>query len=336
MTAVHLSEIPTQRETMRAATVVAPGRIEIQAVPIPEPSAGQVRVRLEGCGVCASNIPPWEGREWFTYPMDPGGLGHEGWGVIDAVGEGVEDFSVADRVAFLSNHAYAEYDVANTDSVVRIPSSLDGVPFPGEPLGCAMNIFRRSHVKAGDTVAIIGIGFLGALLTRLCSEAGAKVIAIARKDEALATAREMGAAETIQMDDHWQIIEQVKGLTGGRFCDVVIEAVGKQWPLDLAAELTREMGRLVVAGYHQDGLRQVNMQLWNWRGLEVTNAHEREQAVYLRGMREAIEAVATGRLDPSSLYTHRFGLEELGTALDLTRDRPSGFMKALVVMEDRS
>ena len=65
-------------------------------------------------------------------------------------------------------------------------------------------------------------------------------------------------------------------LTGGRFCDVVIEAVGKQWPLDLAAELAGERGRLIIAGYHQDGLRQVNMQLWNWRGLDVINAHQRD------------------------------------------------------------
>ncbi|MGV3616493.1 MAG: MDR/zinc-dependent alcohol dehydrogenase-like family protein [Fimbriimonas sp.] len=321
---------------MRAAVLTSPGQFEVRAVPIPEPGPGQVRVRLEGCGVCASNIPPWEGREWFSYPMEPGALGHEGWGKVDAVGEGVEGFAVGDRVAFLSNHAYAEYDVAGTDSVVKIPESLRGVPFPGEPLGCAMNIFRRSHIEAGDTVAIVGIGFLGALLTRLCTDAGARVIAIARKDEALATAREMGASETIRMDDHWKIIERVRELTEGRFCDVVIEAVGKQWPLDLAAELTREMGRLVVAGYHQDGLRQVNMQLWNWRGLEVTNAHEREGAVYLRGIREAIEAVEAGRLDPNPLYTHRFALEDLGEALDLTKDRPAGFSKALILMEAHS
>ena len=75
----------------------------------------------------------------------------------------------------------------------------------------------------------------------------------------------------------------VKELTGGAFCDRVIEAVGKQWPLDLAAELTRERGRLIVAGYHQDGPRQVNMQLWNWRGLDVINAHERDPEVYMRG-----------------------------------------------------
>ncbi|HEY0866455.1 MAG TPA: zinc-binding dehydrogenase [Fimbriimonas sp.] len=330
------AERQTAKSTMHAATIVGPGRIEVQEVPIPEPGPGQVRIKLEGCGVCASNIPPWEGREWFSYPMEPGNLGHEGWGVVDEAGEGAAEFRPGDRVAFLSNHAYAEYDVADRDSIVKIPASLKGTPLPGEPLGCAMNIFRRSHISAGDTVAIVGIGFLGALLTRLCAQHGARVIAIARKDEALEAARSMGAAETIRMDDHWQIIEQVRNLTDGRFCDVVIEATGKQWPLDLAAELTREMGRLVIAGYHQDGLRQVNLQLWNWRGLEVTNAHEREQAVYTRGIQEAIQAVESGRLDPSSLYTHRFPLEDLGKALDMTRDRPTGFMKALIEIEGRA
>ena len=315
---------------MRAAVVAAPGRIEIVDAPMPEPGPGQVRVRLEGCGVCASNIPPWEGREWFSYPMAPGGLGHEGWGRVDALGEGAEGLAVGDRVAFLSNHAYAEYDVVGTDQAVRLPEGLEDAPFPGEPLGCAVNIFRRSHVGAGDTVAIVGVGFLGALLTRLCASAGARVVAIARKEEALAVAREMGARETVRMDDRWAVVERVKALTGGAGADVVIEAVGKQEPLDLATDLVREMGRLVIAGYHQDGLRTVNLQVWNWKGLEVTNAHEREGAVYVRGIREAAEAVASGALDPAPLYTHRFPLEGLGTALDMTRERPAGFMKALV------
>jgi threonine dehydrogenase-like Zn-dependent dehydrogenase len=112
----------------------------------------------------------------------------------------------------------------------------------------------------------------------------------------------------------------------------VIEAVGKQWPLDLAAELTRERGRLIIAGYHQDGPRQVNMQLWNWRGLDVINAHERDQAVYIQGIRDAVDAVASGRLDPDPLYTHTYPLDRLGEALDATRDRPDGFLKALVTL----
>ena len=174
------------------------------------------------------------------------------------------------------------------------------------------------------------LGFLGAVLTRLATDAGARVIAISRRPFSLDVARDMGAAEAIPMDDHGAIVGQVKELTGGVFCDRVVEAVGKQWPLDLAAELTRERGRLVVAGYHQDGPRQVNMWLWNWRGLDVVNAHERDPEAYLRGMREAVDAVASGRLDPDPLYTHRFPLGRLGEALDATRDRPDGFLKALV------
>jgi threonine dehydrogenase-like Zn-dependent dehydrogenase len=109
--------------------------------------------------------------------------------------------------------------------------------------------------------------------------------------------------------------------------------VGKQWPLDLAAELVRERGRLVVAGYHQDGPRQVNMQLWNWKGLDVINAHERELSAYTAGIRAAVDLVATRQLDPFPLFTHRFPLEDLGAALDATRDKPEGFLKALIVYE---
>jgi threonine dehydrogenase-like Zn-dependent dehydrogenase len=73
------------------------------------------------------------------------------------------------------------------------------------------------------------------------------------------------------------------------------------------------------------------MWLWNWRGIDVINAHERDPQVYVEGIREAVKAVAEGRLDPSPLYTHRFKLDELNQALDATRDRPMGFLKAIVV-----
>jgi threonine dehydrogenase-like Zn-dependent dehydrogenase len=134
------------------------------------------------------------------------------------------------------------------------------------------------------------------------------------------------------MDDHGKVIEHVRALTGGGFCDVVIECVGKQRPLDLAAELTRERGRLIIAGYHQDGLRQCNLQLWNWRGIDVINAHERDTKIYLDGMQRAVAAVSSGALDPTPLYTHSFPLERLDEALNMTRDRPDGFMKALIRM----
>ena len=316
--------------SMTAALMTGPGEIRLEQVPIPQPGPGQVRVRLEGCGVCASNLTPWAGPEWMRYPTEPGGLGHEGWGVIDTVGEGIEHLGIGDRVAALSYNSYAQYDICEAEACVSLPEALAGLPFPGEPLGCAMNIFARADIRAGQTVAIVGIGFLGAILTRLASAEGARVIAISRRSSSLDLARRFGAAETIAMEDHGAIIESVAALTGGKYCERVIEAVGKQWPLDLAGELTGERGKLIVAGYHQDGPRQVNMWLWNWRGIDVINAHERDPRTYAAGVRAAIEAVSSGRLDPSPLYTHSYKLTELGAALDATRDKPGNFVKALV------
>ena len=316
---------------MNAAVLLAAGKLKIEQVPIPEPGPGQVRIRLQGCGVCASNLTPWAGPGWMEFPTQPGALGHEGWGVVDAVGDDVDGLQIGDRVGFLSGKAYAGYDLADAAQVVKLPDAVGGLDVPLEPFGCGFNIFRRSDIRSGQTVAIIGIGFLGAILTRLSSAAGARVVAISRRRESLDLARRMGASETIPMHDHWKIIERVRDLTDGMFCDRVIEAVGKQWPLDLAAELTCEGGRLIIAGYHQDGPRQVNMQLWNWRGFDVVNAHERDPQVALQGMREAVDAIETRRLDPRDLITHRYPLDRLGDALDATRDRPGNFVKAVVI-----
>jgi threonine dehydrogenase-like Zn-dependent dehydrogenase len=315
---------------MTAAVLAAPRTIAIEAAPLPRPGAGEVRIRLEGCGVCASNVEPYEGQPWSTFPGQPGGMGHEGWGVIDAVGDDVDAAAIGTRVAALSGNCFAGYDIAKADMVAPLPAALDGQPFPGEPLGCAFNIFRRADIRAGQTVAIIGIGFLGAVLTKLASDAGARVIAISRRQESLDLASHYGAAETVPMHDHWAIIDQVKQLTGEAMCERVIEAVGKQWPLDLATALIGFGGKLVVAGYHQDGPRQVNMQEWNWKGIDVVNAHERDPKVQMQGLTEAIDAVASGRLDPAPLYSHHYPLDRLAEALDATRDKPQGFVKALI------
>ncbi len=315
---------------MRAAIMTGPHQITVDRVPIPKPGIHQVLVQIEGCGVCASNLPVWQGRPWFRYPLEPGQGGHEAWGRIVAVGEDVHGLAPNDRVTILSSHAYAEYDVADADEIVCLPTRLDDHPFPGEPLGCAMNIFRRSKLEAGQTVAIVGIGFMGALLTRLAFEAGARVLAISRRPFALAMARALGASELIPLDDSEQVAARVRALTNDEGCERVIEAVGIQSTLDLATELTGEESRLIIAGYHQDAPRQVNMQLWNWRGLDVINAHERDPRVYLKGMRAAVDAAMLGSVDASPLYTHTLKLEQLPDAFEMLETRPDGFLKALV------
>jgi threonine dehydrogenase-like Zn-dependent dehydrogenase len=326
--------LPKNRRTlqMRAAVLTGPRQLALASLPVPEPAGRDVRVRLEGCGICGSNLPPWEGRPWFKYPLTPGEPGHEGWGVVDAIGPDVTDYVVGDRVAILGYKSYAEYDFAPEENLVPLPPALNNLPFPGEALGCAWNVFQRSQIQAGETVAIVGIGFLGALLVQLAVRAGARVIAIGRRPVALQFAEGFGAKHGVVMDDHRRVIERVKELTDGKGCECVIEAVGQQWPLDLAAELTRERGRLIIAGYHQDGPRQVNMQLWNWRGLDVINAHERDTRVYLAGIQAAVRAVEKGHLDPRPLFTHSFGLDQLADGFEAMRLRPDGFMKALLVL----
>lgn len=317
--------------SMRAARIVGPREVAVESAPIPDPGPRQIRFRVEGCGVCASNLGPWLGLPWIRYPLRPGESGHEAWGVVDAVGGEVTSVVPGQRIAAVSYNSFAEYDVADENAVLPLPPAVSAGPFPGEALGCAMNIFERSRIEPGHVVAILGVGFLGSILVRLASTRGARVIAISRRGWSLDLARRMGASDVIPMDDHHRVISHVARITEDRFCDRVIEATGKQWPLDLAAEITRTRGVLVVAGYHQDGPRQVNMQLWNWRGLDVVNAHERDTAVYVRGMRAALDEMLRDRLDPLPLYTHQLGLERLGEALDLTHERPAGFVKAVIV-----
>jgi 2-desacetyl-2-hydroxyethyl bacteriochlorophyllide A dehydrogenase len=317
---------------MRAAVIAGPRRTRVEEVPLPEPGPCEVRVHLEGSGVCASNLGPWEGQTWTAYPLEPGAPGHEGWGRVDSVGRDVRGLACGDRVALVSARAYAEYDVAPAHGLVRLPPALDGRAFPGEALGCAMNIFKRSRIAPGQTVAIVGVGFLGALLTRLAHRAGARVLAISRRPFSLGVARSQGADVVLPFDDPGRVREAVFELTRGRGCERVIEAVGRQSALDLATQLTTEGGVLVIAGYHQDGPRQVDMQLWNWRGLDVVNAHERDPRVVLGGVRMALEAVLSGRIDPFPLFTHLFPLEEVGRALDCAERRPEGFLKGLVVL----
>ena len=313
----------------RAAVIVSPGQIDLREIEFREPRAGEVRVRLEGCGVCASNLPLWEGKPWFAYPIEPGAPGHEAWGRIEATGAGIDDLAPGDRVAMLSSHGFAEYDFAPRAQVVRLPESLGQQPFPGEALGCVVNIFRRALITANQTVAVVGVGFLGTLLTQLAARAGANVFAISRRRSSLEMAKEFGAAAAIESG---RALEVVKRLTQGRGCDCVIEAAGTQQSLDVASELTSEGGRLVIAGYHQDGPRQVNMQLWNWRGLDVINAHERNPDVYVEGIRGAILAVETGVMSPLPLYTHMFTLDELPRAFETLAESPEGFFKGVVVL----
>lgn len=321
---------------MRTARLIEPNRFDIHRVDAaPDPGPDEVLLRVRGCGLCASNLGPWAGVDGVSYPLKPGEPGHEVYGTVAALGPGVDGFEPGDPVTALTFHGFADYDVAPVRAVVSLPEEVADRPVLGEPVACAVNVARRAAVHEGDIVVVLGAGFLGALVIRLLRRAGPKrIIAVSRRRESLDMAERMGADEVHTYGD--DVRDRIETVTDGRMADVVIEATGKATPLNLGAELTRVRGRLVVAGYHQDGKRTVDMRLWNWRGLDVINAHERDPEAYIRGIRDGVRMIADGTLEVEPLLTHFVPLDAINRAFRLAQARPPGFFKAVVVPQERA
>jgi len=322
---------------MRSAILLEPRRFDIQPLEVPAPGEGEVLLKVRGCGVCGSDMGPWKGIQGLEYPMKPGAPGHEVFGIVEALGSGVEGLKPGDPVTALTYRAYSEYDVARASDIVPLPASLADRVVLGEPVACAVNVSHRAGVKEGDVVVLLGTGFLGALMLQLLRRSGApkpaRVITVSRRRLSDEMMNRLGVDESLTYED--EVHNRVGAATNGEMADVVIEATGKQRPLDLGGELTRVRGRLIVAGYHQDGPRTVNMQLWNWRGIDVINAHERDPAIYKRGMEEGVRLLAEGGLDLEPLITHTFPLAEINRAFTTSEERPEGFLKSVVLPEAR-
>lgn len=317
---------------MISAQLVGPHRFAVRTEPDPEPGRRELLVRVEGCGVCGSNLPPWRGSDGVTFPLEPGAPGHEAWGTVLRGGDRASGALVGRRVALLSYRAFAELDVVREDQVLPLPPELDGKDVVGEPIACAVNVARRAGVEKGDVVVVLGIGFLGALLLPLLHAAGPeRLVAVSCRRTSREMAERMGATEILTYDE-----ARDRFAANGGGAHVVIEATGKQGPLDLGGRMCRTRGRLIVAGYHQDGPRTVDMRLWNWRGIDVVNAHERDPRVYMAGMREGLVRLADGTLDLDPLITHRLPLSEIQRAFEAADARREGFFKAVVLPETPS
>ena len=114
--------------------------------------------------------------------------------------------------------------------------------------------------------------------------------------------------------------------------DVVIEASGTQVALTLAGEIVKEHGILSIVGYHQGGLRSIDMDLWNWKGIEVVNAHERRADFQMDSMRRALKLLQARKIVMDPLITHRYSLDQVDQAFSDLEQKPKGFIKAVVVM----
>jgi D-arabinose 1-dehydrogenase-like Zn-dependent alcohol dehydrogenase len=209
---------------MRAVQVSRRGApLELVEREVPEPAAGTVRIKVEACGVCHSDTVTVEGlMPGIEYPRIPG---HEVVGTIDAVGAGVTDFAPGQRVGVgwhggqdgrcdacrrgqffacrlhlvtgvTSDGGYADYMIARSEALARFPDGLS--PAECAPLLCAglttFNALRNSGARAGDLVAVLGIGGLGHLGVQYAAKMGFSTVAIARDPETEPLARKLGAS----------------------------------------------------------------------------------------------------------------------------------------------
>ncbi|MBA2597736.1 MAG: alcohol dehydrogenase catalytic domain-containing protein [Chloroflexia bacterium] len=314
---------------MRYSQLIAPRTSAVVAGPTPEPGPGEVLVQVTTSGVCASELHPWtEGR-----PPYPHRFGHEPMGVVAGVGPGVTRVREGDRVTGIFNEAYAEFGLARESGLLPVPPNVRDENALGEPLACLVNALRRTPVALADRVALIGLGYMGLGMLQLLKLRGpSRIVAIDVREEARAAAKTHGATEVSAPAElpPDSFLTSFGDWQSDRGFEVVIEASGTQAGLTLAGELVRPHGVLSILGYHQGGPRTVDVGMWNWKAIDVVNAHVRRRADLMASMRIGLELAAKGLIDLGSLVTHRYTLDEVDRAYTDLETKPEGFIKGVV------
>ena len=262
--------------------------IRLEDIPAPIPGPGEVKLRITSTSICATDIEEWQfGPLWvqhgspnaLTGRQAPLVLGHETSGHVAELGEGVDNLGVGDRVAvntvltcgtcfwcmrgqqsvcpnmavagFMADGGLAEFMVWPADHLVALPDTIPDIEGPLiEPTTVAVHGARRSGVKPGDNVAVIGCGTVGLLTLQVFKAAGARVIAVDVRDQSLHLAKELGADEIVNSRDEQVAATRVFDLTDRIGPDIVVETAGAKETPRMAIEWTRRGGTTLLLGIH--------------------------------------------------------------------------------------
>ncbi len=320
---------------MRVARSFAPGDVRIEEAPEPEPGPGEVVCDVIACGVCGSDVT-----DWYIAPRLPAVLGHEVVGTVRALGDGVTAPAVGARVAIhhhtpcgecrrcrrghetlcdqfratrLDPGGFAERVRISAELVtelLELPYGLDPVTATFiEPLACVLRAQDRAGLRAGDSLLVVGAGVNGLLQIAAAHARGVEVVWVREpRDERLELAEDWGA------ERH-----------GNELVDVAIACTPKPEAIEAAAAAVAPGGTLCFyAPPAPDAPPRLDATALYLREITVT-------ASYSAGpgdMRAALELIASGRIDPPTLVSHRLPLEETGRALEL--QRRAGGLKVVV------
>jgi D-arabinose 1-dehydrogenase-like Zn-dependent alcohol dehydrogenase len=308
--------------TMKAVQVPAAGA-DFQLIErrIPEPGAGQVRIRVQACGICHSDVLTKEGH-WpgIRYPRVPG---HEVAGVIDALGAGVSGWRAGQRVGvgwhgghdntcpqcrrgdFINcrnqqitgisyDGGYQEYMLAPVEALAAIPESLNAAE--AAPLLCAgittFNALRHSGALPGDLVAVLGVGGLGHLGIQFASKFGYKVAAIGRGPQDAPLAQKLGAS--FYIDSRAERPAEVLQRHGG--AQVILATAPSSKAMSEMIDGLGPNGRLMVVGAAAEPIEVTPIQLitgsrtiQGWASGTATDSEDTLRFAELSGVRPMIE-----------------------------------------------
>lgn len=320
-------------DKMKAYAMEKPGHMSLVWVPIPEPKEDEVLIKLLVCGTCASEYLPWLKLE------EPGRImGHEGVGIVVKKGARVTKFKEGDRVTGIVHEAFAEYTVGCEENLAKVPDKLSDEEGIGEPLAMLMSGVGQTPLNLGETFAIIGSGYMGLGFMQLMVAKGAgKVIAIDSRDEGLAHAKRFGATQLLHPDEvpPEYIVDEWDDKIFERGIPVVVEMTGKEPALQLAGDMTAVHGHLTIAGYHQGGMRSVNMALWNWKAINIANGHERRDWLCAGLIENAFKLIEKGKFNTKALMTNEYGFDEINKAYYELGNKPEGYIKGYVRISDK-
>jgi L-iditol 2-dehydrogenase len=332
---------------MRAAVLVEPGRIEMQARPIPTPEQGDVLIRVSSVGVCGSDTHYYRhGRVGSFVVRQPLVLGHEAAGTIVGVGAGVDSSRVGERVSIepqrpdpdsaesrrghynLCPHmqffatppvdgAFCDYVTIGAGYAHRVPDSVsDDAAALCEPLSVGIAAVRKAGLDGGSRVLITGAGPIGIVLAQLARAYGATEIVVSDPDESRRERAEDFGATTV-IDPTLQSIGELN-------VDAFIDASGAPSAVVDGIHALRPAGTAVLVGLGAESM-ELPTQLIQNRELILTGVFR-----YANTWPTAIALIESGRVDLDTMVTARFPLEKAAEALD--SDRTPGSVKTVVAV----
>ncbi len=322
---------------MRAAQVVAPGRIDLIETPKPALKQGHALVRPLLLSLCGSDVrmlyysPPDE------YPFAVGTTGHEMVGLVEAVDGPDVNVRVGDvALTLVPDHtAMAEYVLAPLENVFVL---RDGRPpdhlLMAQQLGTVIVACTRLPNVVGKDAVVIGLGSAGLFFSAMLRRLGAKrVIGLDVQEARVAAGLVFGATHTFNSAKS-DPLQKVKEITDGVLADVVIEAAGEADTVNLTPQLVKVGGHLLFFGLPPRNTA-VSIDFWTFFGKfcyatssAATTALDPER----KSFKLALDLIARGEIDVAPMLTHRFPFERVREAYELARTRDDGAIKIVIEM----